>query len=596
MDRLCPRCHQRYPATTERCPLHDLPLRADPFIGARISRYTLTGFIGQGAMGVVYRAEPAAAIKILNARRAAMQPDLVRRFEVEAEATTRLQSPHIARTFESGTTDDGHLYIAMELLRGAPLDEILKRMDRVAADGAATIAYQAAHALAEAHDKAIVHRDLKPANLFAEPTPGGGGTHIRVLDFGVARINTESVARSRTGSVVGTPAYMSPEQLRGEVDIDGRSDVYSLGVVLYRMLAGFNPFRGEGGVLDTLRRHVEIIPAPLPPDVPPALAELTFDMLAKHRDARPPSMHAVRARLEGTGLVARASDEATLELATIPNLDDAAVDAKARENETTIGAGELRPAATGAKARRRWLVPITAAVVVAGGAMAWLAQRDEEEPPDRFVIASRLLDASAPAPTPPASSASAAESPPRAEAPRADEAPRPSGRRLGRRALRRSRPPGRGRGAGCAGRGRARRQPRPRSRRSPRRPSRRRPRTVARGPAGAAPASAGRPIERAGGLQRLHRGWPRGHGPRRPRRRDRALRESQGGEARVEGALPAALCGVQGAGDVRARAPQLRAVAEPGREPGLPKGDPAHDRPAQRPPRPVARALAERPP
>ncbi|MCB9541041.1 MAG: protein kinase [Myxococcales bacterium] len=213
---------------------------------------------------------------------------------------------------------------------------------------------------AEAHDKAIVHRDLKPANLFAEPTPGGGGTHIRVLDFGVARINTESVARSRTGSVVGTPAYMSPEQLRGEVDIDGRSDVYSLGVVLYRMLAGFNPFRGEGGVLDTLRRHVEIIPAPLPPDVPPALAELTFDMLAKHRDARPPSMHAVRARLEGTGLVARASDEATLELATIPNLDDAAVDAKARENETTIGAGELRaPAATPLPEadRRRWWSP-----------------------------------------------------------------------------------------------------------------------------------------------------------------------------------------------------------------------------------------------
>ncbi|MCB9529715.1 MAG: serine/threonine protein kinase [Myxococcales bacterium] len=596
MDRLCPRCHQRYPATTERCPLHDLPLRADPFIGARISRYTLTGFIGQGAMGVVYRAEPAAAIKILNARRAAMQPDLVRRFEVEAEATTRLQSPHIARTFESGTTDDGHLYIAMELLRGAPLDEILKRMNRVAADGAATIAYQAAHALAEAHDKAIVHRDLKPANLFAEPTPGGGGTHIRVLDFGVARINTESVARSRTGSVVGTPAYMSPEQLRGEVDIDGRSDVYSLGVVLYRMLAGFNPFRGEGGVLDTLRRHVEIIPAPLPPDVPPALAELTFDMLAKHRDARPPSMHAVRARLEGTGLVARASDEATLELATIPNLDDAAVDAKARENETTIGAGELRPAATGAKARRRWLVPITAAVVVAGGAMAWLAQRDEEEPPDRFVIASRLLDASAPAPTPPASSAAA-------EARRAPKrrARRRSPRRAGdasadARSVDRARPAA-APPAGCAADGRAApgrgRAPAPRRRR-PRRRNHPEPSPAARRRRSAGQRS--RPIERAGGLQRLHRGWPRGHGPRRPRRRDRALRESQGGEARVEGALPAALCGVQGAGDVRARAPQLRAVAEPGREPGLPKGDPAHDRPAQRPPRPVARALAERPP
>ncbi|MEZ4431100.1 MAG: serine/threonine-protein kinase [bacterium] len=522
-----------------------------------MSRYTLTGFIGQGAMGVVYRAEPAAAIKILNARRAAMQPDLVRRFEVEAEATTRLQSPHIARTFESGTTDDGHLYIAMELLRGAPLDEILKRMDRVAADGAATIAYQAAHALAEAHDKAIVHRDLKPANLFAEPTPGGGGTHIRVLDFGVARINTESVARSRTGSVVGTPAYMSPEQLRGEVDIDGRSDVYSLGVVLYRMLAGFNPFRGEGGVLDTApprRDH----PRPLRP-TPPALAELTFDMLAKHRDARPPSMHAVRARLEGTGLVARASDEATLELATIPNLDDAAVDAKARETETTIGAGELRPAAM-SRRRPRWWVPVAAAVVAGG--RSWLAQRDEEEPPDRFVIAA----------------GSSTRARPRRRRLRASAASRPrrSAARTRRRpgdasadARRRSRPPRRGRGAGAA-------------------PVRRPPRTVARGRRRSAAAQAARSSAR--GLQRLIR---------RPAmaaatRAATVLSKSRG--TRVEGALPAALCGVQGAGDVRARAPQLRAVAEPGREPGLPKGDPAHDRPAQRPPRPVARALAERPP
>lgn len=378
MRLYCQKCQRRFPDGTKRCPTHDVTLRVDPFIGRQIGDWRLTGFIGRGAMGVVYRAEPTAAIKILNASRAAMQPDLIRRFEVEATAALRLDSPHIAQVFEQGTTDDGHLYIAMELLRGAPLDELLARFPVLAPEGAATIAYQAAHALAEAHAKSIVHRDLKPANLFVEPAPGGH-THIRVLDFGIARINSESVARSRTGSIAGTPAYMSPEQLQGLPDIDGRSDIYSLGVVLYTMLAGVNPFRGPGGIMGALRRHTELIPDPLPPNVPPALAELTFDMMAKHRDVRIQTMEAIRLRIEATGLVTTVRD------AEIPvGIPGFAADGTVIEQQGDDGTVFVNPPAPVAPKRRRawpglgwWL---TAVALAAGiGVGAWFLTRGPSE-------------------------------------------------------------------------------------------------------------------------------------------------------------------------------------------------------------------------
>ncbi len=310
MRRICPRCQSRYGDDVDTCSTDGSPLRRDPFIGARIDRWTLTDFVGQGAMGVVYAAEPTAAIKILNARRAAMQPDLVRRFDVEAQAASRFESPHIARVFAAGTTEDGHLFIAMELLKGEPLDAIIARSPRLPPAAAVAIGHQLAGALAEAHGAEVVHRDLKPANIFIEPAPGGG-RHVRLLDFGVARINSESVARSRTGSVAGTPAYMAPEQLRGEPDIDGRADIYSLGVVLYQLLSGVNPFRGPGGVMGTLRRHLELTPPPIE-GVSPVLDNVVQRMLAKHRDARPHTMGAVQQLLELTGLVHRAGASATI--------------------------------------------------------------------------------------------------------------------------------------------------------------------------------------------------------------------------------------------------------------------------------------------
>ncbi len=300
MDRLCPKCGQRYRADVAICPVHRVALVEDPFIGRSLGEYGIVGYLGQGAMGVVYRADPPAAIKILNVVRARMQPELVRRFELEAKAIARLESPHVVRLYDAGTTGDGHLYITMELLRGQTLDDLIRARRKLKPARAADIAFQAASALAEAHDKWVVHRDVKPDNLYLEPAEGGRD-FVRVLDFGVVRINSDSVARSITGTVAGTPAYMSPEQLKSEKDIDGRTDIYSLGVVLYLGLAGRNPFQGEG-LMQTIQRHLYEPVPPLPEDVPPPLAALTLRMLAKAREDRPQTMADVQAALGALGL------------------------------------------------------------------------------------------------------------------------------------------------------------------------------------------------------------------------------------------------------------------------------------------------------
>lgn len=300
MDRLCPKCGQRYHAEVSRCPVHRVALVDDPLIGRSLGPFTITGYLGSGAMGVVYRAHPPAAIKILNVVRARLQPELVRRFELEASAISRLENPHTVRLYDAGTTGDGHLYITMELLRGQTLDDLLRARHKLSPATVADVMQQAASALAEAHDKWVIHRDIKPDNLFLEPADDERA-FVRVLDFGVVRINTESVARSITGTVAGTPAYMSPEQLKSDPLIDGRSDIYSLGVVSYQALAGRNPFQGEG-LMQTIQRHLHQTVPPLPSSVPAPLAALVLSMLHKAREDRPPSMHAVREHLEALGL------------------------------------------------------------------------------------------------------------------------------------------------------------------------------------------------------------------------------------------------------------------------------------------------------
>ncbi|HEU4732292.1 MAG TPA: serine/threonine-protein kinase, partial [Kofleriaceae bacterium] len=219
--------------------------------GTQIGAYRVLQQIGQGGMGSVWLAEHTilgrrAAIKLLHPMFMA-RPDIVMRFFNEARAATTIADPGIVQIFDFGTHSDGCAYIAMEMLEGEPLDKRLKRLGRMAIPDALRILRQIASTLGVAHQRGIVHRDLKPENIFLVRDPEViGGERAKVLDFGIAKLTGEQGAHTNTSTVMGTPAYMSPEQCRGAGRVDQRSDVYSLGCVLFALVTGGPPFEAEG--------------------------------------------------------------------------------------------------------------------------------------------------------------------------------------------------------------------------------------------------------------------------------------------------------------------------------------------------------------
>ena len=206
--------------------------------------------LGEGGMGSVWEAEhlklnATVAIKILSAEAADQSKTAVARFKREALAASRIKSPHVVQMFDSGALLDGTPYIAMEMLEGEDLAERIERGGALPLAELLPIVTQTAKALAKAHDQGIVHRDVKPDNVFL--TDESGDTFVKVLDFGIAKrfdVKTHSVV-TLTGTMVGTPAYMSPEQVLSGKDVDARTDVWSLGVLAYHALAGDIPFRGD---------------------------------------------------------------------------------------------------------------------------------------------------------------------------------------------------------------------------------------------------------------------------------------------------------------------------------------------------------------
>ena len=247
-------------------------------IGRTISQYRITEKLGGGGMGVVYKAQDtkldrAVALKFLPPH-LSKDPEANKRFVREAKAASALDHPNICTIYDIGEDDEGQLFIAMAFYEGQTLKYRLA--DGLSVDQCVDIAIQAAEGLERAHEAGIVHRDIKPPNLMV--TDRG---RVKILDFGVAKLGYSAVL-TKTGSVVGTVAYMSPEQTHGE-EVDQRTDLWALGVVSYEMLTGQRPFRGDydqAVVYSIVNEDPEPVMA-LNPEVPEGLAQVVEKLLQK---------------------------------------------------------------------------------------------------------------------------------------------------------------------------------------------------------------------------------------------------------------------------------------------------------------------------
>jgi serine/threonine-protein kinase len=273
-------------------------------IGETIGSYKILGQLGAGAMGEVYLAEHRhlkrkAAIKLL-APEIVGRPDLLERFFLEARATSAIDHPGIVQVFDCEVDARGRPYIVMEYLEGETLAAMLARRGALPAATVARLGRGMAEALEAAHGKGIVHRDIKPENIFVQAQPPDS---VKLVDFGIAKLAGDfragQVHQTRSGAMMGTPLYMSPEQCRDSGKLDFRTDLYSLGCVFFEMLTGRPPFTQEALgdlVVAHLMEQAKDVRG-LNPTVPKALAELTADLLRKNPAERPANMRAVADRL-----------------------------------------------------------------------------------------------------------------------------------------------------------------------------------------------------------------------------------------------------------------------------------------------------------
>ncbi|GAB4569025.1 MAG: hypothetical protein Kow0047_22120 [Anaerolineae bacterium] len=256
----------------------------EELIGQRLGRYTIRGLIDIGGMAAVYEAQDdllqrVVALKVLLPH-PDRSPEQIERFYREAKTAARLEHPGIVPVYDVGEAE-GLTYIAMKRVDGPTLAVALARAGRLDPVDAAHVAAQVAEALHFAHQRGVIHRDVKPSNILLSWMPEGAtgrSIHAYLTDFGVAWA-LDAPDRSEAGTAVGTPLYMSPEQASGRAELDGRSDLYSLGAVLYHCLAGHPPFSGT--TAEVMRAHIAQDPPPLPADVPIALRELVRRALAK---------------------------------------------------------------------------------------------------------------------------------------------------------------------------------------------------------------------------------------------------------------------------------------------------------------------------
>lgn len=342
--------------------------------------------IGSGGMGAVYEVEHELtkhrrALKLLHAGMASM-PGVVARFLREASAAGRIGSRHIVETFDAGQLDTGEPYIVMEMLKGRPLDALIEKMGKLDYAQAVEILKQACDGVQAAHDAGIVHRDLKPENLFLVES---NRIFVKILDFGISKFDpsrTEGMNLTQEGTALGTPFYMSPEQVRGEANLDPRTDVYALGVVLYECLTGKKPFEaetlphlavkiheGKYAMLKTIR-----------PDAPVGLESVIARAMSVDREHRYPTARALRQSLEEIDLGGKFTAGATLlapatAIDGTPKLviDESKPEPPSRADAVSGASVEM----TGKRSRGKLFAILAAALAaICGVAALWSARRD----------------------------------------------------------------------------------------------------------------------------------------------------------------------------------------------------------------------------
>ena len=401
-----------------------------------LGKYRIDEILGQGGMGIVARAhhldlDQAVAIKCLKSEMVARQ-EVVQRFSREAQASVRLKSEHVCHVFDVGRLPGGAPFIVMEFLQGTDLEELMEQHGVHSAGVAVDLVLQACAALAEAHSLGIVHRDIKPANLFVT-TGLDGRWLLKVLDFGISKAVSTDSALTQAQAILGTPAYMAPEQIRSSRDAEPRSDMWSLGVVLYELLAGKRPFDGSGFSEVVLKVVAEPLPRPTVP-LPDGLAQIVDRCLQKDPQQRYQSVaHLAEALCPYAGDALTATRIAATAYRVLGyERPGAATRSHVSEHSNQRSLSTLRSSAGEALGRplreRRWIASATGAALAAAAALLLVLVNGDgsrEESPQPTALGERVASTAVPADeTVP--DRERGETVPPAESNEADEADEPS--------------------------------------------------------------------------------------------------------------------------------------------------------------------------
>jgi serine/threonine protein kinase len=363
-------------------------------------KYRIDRVLGQGGMGMVVAAnhvqlnQPVALKFLLDEMLG--QPTIVERFLREARASAQLRGEHVCKVTDVGTLDSGAPYIVMELLTGRDLSSLLAGNGPMPIATVVDYVMQACLGLAEAHAHGLVHRDLKPANLFLTQRPDGSPL-IKVLDFGIAKAQAESdMSLTRTASVMGSPGYMSPEQLRSARDVDMRSDIWALGVIMYELVAGRPPFSAES--ITEMALRVAMDPTPqLTMPMPPGFDAIVYRCLEKDPTYRFQDVAQLARALAQFG-GPRASENASA-IARVLNVPEVAV-----PGPTVFATPTTLSSATGSvtpkPASRKGVVAAVLGVLVIGGGIAAVAMNGRSRAAEPTTTAPAIAPAPPPTPAP----------------------------------------------------------------------------------------------------------------------------------------------------------------------------------------------------